>query len=140
MLSTLPLLTWLASLAGFQGVGPVTVTRLVVQQEVILRVPVTRPRLRQAIRWEEKKGPKCIAAGQIVGAALADERSVDFLLRDRTRIRAKMDSDCSTLEYYRVFYIEPRDERICAKREEIRGRMGETCRINRFRRMVPQLP
>ena len=140
MLSTLPLLTWLASLAGFQGVGPVTVTRLVVQQEVILRVPVTRPRLRQAIRWEEKKGPKCIAAGQIVGAALADERSVDFLLRDRTRIRAKMDSDCSTLEYYRVFYIEPRDERICAKREEIRGRMGETCRISRFRRMVPQLP
>lgn len=141
MLSTLPLLTWLASLAGFQGVGPVTVTRLVVQQEVILRVPVLRPRPpRRPIRWEEKKGPKCIAAGQIVAAALGNERSVDFLLRDRTRIRAKMDGACPTLEYYGVFYIEPRDERICAKREEIRGRMGETCRISRFRRMVPQLP
>jgi hypothetical protein len=141
MLSTLPLLTWLASLAGFQGVGPVTVTRLVVQQEVILRVPVLRPEPpRRPIRWEEKKGPKCIAAGQIVAAALGDERSVDFLLRDRTRVRAKMDGACPTLEYYGVFYIEPRDERICAKREEIRGRMGETCRISRFRRMVPQLP
>jgi hypothetical protein len=96
-----------------------------------------RPRL---TRWDEKKGPRCIAAGQIVAAALADERSVDFLLRDRTRIRARMDGNCPTLSYYGVFYIEPRDERICARREEIRGRMGETCRISRFRRMVPRLP
>jgi hypothetical protein len=51
-----------------------------------------------------------------------------------------MDGNCPTLSYYGVFYIEPRDERICARREEIRGRMGETCRISRFRRMVPRLP
>jgi hypothetical protein len=140
MFSSLPLLTWLASLAGLQGLGPVTVSRMVVRQEVILRVPVVRPRLRRAMRWEEKKGPKCIAASQIVGAAVAGDRSVDFLLRDSTRVRAKMADNCPTLDFYGVFYIEPRDERICARREEIRGRMGETCRINRFRRMVPQLP
>jgi hypothetical protein len=140
MLSSLPLLTWLASLAGLQGLGPVTVSRLVVQQEVILRVPVVRPRLRRPVRWEEKKGPKCIAHGQIVAATLADSRSVDFLMRDRTRMRAQIDDSCPTLGYYGAFYIEPRDERICARREEIRGRMGETCRINRFRRMVPRVP
>lgn len=140
MMSSLPLLTWLASLAGLQGLGPVTVSRLVVHQEVILRVPVVRPRPRLPVRWEEKKGPKCIASGQIVAAALAGERSIDFLLRDRSRIRAKMDDDCPTLDFYGSFYILPRDERICARREEIRSRMGETCRIARFRRMVPQLP
>ena len=73
-------------------------------------------------------------------AALHDERSIDFLLRDRTRIRAKMDNDCPTLDFYGSFYIEPRDERICARREEIRSRMGEACRIDRFRRMVPRIP
>lgn len=140
MLSALPLLTWLAALAGLPGVGPVAVTRVVVSQEVILRVPVVRPRARRPIRWEEKKGPKCIAHGEIVAATLANERSVDFLLRDRSRIRAEMDDDCPTLDFYGSFYITPRDERICVRREEIRSRMGEACRINRFRRMVPQLP
>lgn len=140
MIMSLPLLTWLASLAGLQGVGPVTVSRLVVQQEVILRVPVVRPRPPRAVRWEEKKGPKCIASGQVVAAALGNERSVDFLLRDRSRIRAKMDNDCPTLDFYGSFYIQPRDDRICAKREEIRSRIGGACRIERFRRMVPRLP
>ncbi len=139
MFISLPLLTWLASLAGIEA-GPVTVSRMVVAQEIILRVPVVRPRPPRAVRWEEKKGPKCIDSGQVVAAALADERSVDFLLRDRTRIRAKMDSDCATLDFYGSFYIEPRDERICARREEIRSRMGEACRIDHFRRMVPQIP
>lgn len=140
MFTTLPLLTWLAGLAGVPGMGQVSVSRIVVAQEIILRVPVVRPRLRGPVRWEEKKGPKCIASGQVVAAALADERSIDFLLRDRTRIRAKMDDDCRTLDFYGSFYIEPRDERICARREEIRSRMGEACRIDRFRRMVPQIP
>jgi hypothetical protein len=140
MLSTLPVLTWLAGLAGLGVPGPVAVSRMVVHQELILRVPVIRPRLARPIRWEEKKGPKCIASGDIVAAALHDERSVDFLLRDRTRIRAKMDDDCPTLDFYGSFYFQPRDERICARREEIRSRMGQACRIDRFRRMVPRIP
>lgn len=141
MLSTLPLLTWLAVLAGVPGAGPVAVSRVVVSQEIILRVPVVRPRpLRRIVRWEEKKGPRCIAHGEIIAAALADERSVDFLLRDRSRIRAEMDDDCPTLDFYGSFYISPRDQRICARREEIRSRIGGACRINRFRRMVPRLP
>jgi hypothetical protein len=138
MLLTLPLLTWLTGIVGLQATGPVSVSRLVVQQEVILRVPVIRPRAPRIVRWEETKGPKCIASDQIVAAALGDERSVDFLLRDRTRIRAEMDDDCPTLDFYGNFYVTPRDDKVCAKREEIRSRIGGSCRIQRFRRMVPR--
>ena len=137
MLLSLSLLSWLTALVGVEGYQPVTVSRLVVQQELILRVPVIRQRVRP-VRWEEKKGPKCIGAGQIVAAALADERSVDFLLTDRSRVRARMDDDCPTLDFYGNFYIQPKDERICAKRDEIRSRIGGSCRIEKFRRMVPR--
>lgn len=135
---SLPLFAWLASLTGMAELQPVAVTRLVVQQEVLLRVPVIRLRRSPPIRWDEKKGPKCIAANQIVAAALGDERSVDFLLRDRTRVRARMDDDCPTLDFYGNFYIQPRDERVCARREEIRSRIGGACRIEKFRRLVPR--
>jgi hypothetical protein len=124
MLLSLPLLTWVASVLGVTQLQPVAVTRLVVRQEVILRVPVIRPRAVRRIRWEEKKGPKCIASGQIVAAALGDARSVDFLLADRSRIRARMDEDCPTLDFYGNFYI--------------RSRIGGSCRIEKFRRMVPR--
>ena len=138
MLLSLPLFAWLASLAGVAELQPVAVTRLVVREEVIMRVPVIRPRMMRPIRWEEKKGPKCIGASQIIAAALGDERSVDFLLRDRSRIRAQMDEDCPTLDFYGNFYIQPEDERLCAKRDEIRSRIGGSCRIAKFRRMVPK--
>jgi hypothetical protein len=140
MFASLPFLTWFAAAFSLPGVGPVAVSRMVIREEVILRVPVVRPRLRRAIRWEEKKGPKCIVHEQIVAAALAGDHSVDFLLRDRSRVRAQMDDRCPTLDFYGSFYINPRDERICARRDEIRSRMGESCSISRFRRMVPQLP
>lgn len=138
MLLSFPLLSWLAALAGVADYQPATVSRLVVQEELILRVPVIRPRRERPIRWEEKKGPRCIGAGQIVAAALADERSVDFLLSDRSRIRARMDDDCPTLDFYGNFYIQPEDEKVCAKRDEIRSRIGGSCRIEKFRRMVPR--
>jgi hypothetical protein len=138
MMLSFPLFAWLAALSGMAELQPVTVTRLVVREELILRVPVIRPRIARPIRWEEKKGPKCIAAGQIVAAALGGERSIDFLLSDRTRIRARMDDDCPTLDFYGNFYIQPEDEKVCAKRDEIRSRIGGSCRIEKFRRMVPR--
>lgn len=139
MLLSLSLLSWLAAVAGVETFQPVAVSRLVVQQELILRVPVIRPRARP-VTWEEKKGPRCIASGQIVAAALADQRSIDFLLTDRTRMRARMDDDCPTLDFYGNFYIQPEDDKVCAKRDEIRSRIGGSCRIEKFRRMVPRQP
>jgi hypothetical protein len=65
--------------------------------------------------------------------------SIDFVLRDRSRIRAVMDDECPALDFYKGFYLQPDDARICAKRETIQNRVGASCRITRFRRLVPQL-
>jgi hypothetical protein len=125
-------------LALFGAESPTaTVSRVAVRDEIVMRVPVVRPHIAWPVRWVEKKGPKCIRGTSVVAAALADENSIDFLMRDRRRIRAKMDSDCPALDFYGGFYLQPEDDRICARREEIRNRMGASCRIDRFRVMVP---
>ncbi len=134
LLSHLSLLSALLSL--FSGQQPsATVSRLTVRDEVILRVPVIRPRITRPIRWVEKKGPKCIDGRDVLAATLTDESSIDFHLRDRRRIRAKMDNECPTLDFYGGFYLQPEDQRICARRDDIRNRIGASCRIERFRAM-----
>ncbi|MFC7537753.1 hypothetical protein ACFQPG_10310 [Sphingomonas sp. GCM10030256] len=122
-----------------QPTGAAVVSRVTVRDEVIMRVPVIRPRFPVPIRWIQKKGPKCIGSGELVAAALATETSIDFLLRDRRRVRAEMDSDCPALDFYGGFYLQPQGDRVCAKRDEIRNRMGGSCRIESFRTMVPTI-
>lgn len=138
ILPAIPMLPWLLALFGVQAPPQATATRLIVRDEIIIRVPVVRPRILVPVRWVEKKGPKCIGADQVLAASLADNNSIDFFLRDRRRMRAKMESDCPTLDFYGGFYLQPRDDRICAKREEIRSRIGGACRIERFRLMERQ--
>lgn len=135
LLSTLSFLPALFALFGADQ-PRVGVSRLVVEERLTIRVPVVRARPIQPVRWVEKKGPRCIASRDVLAATLADERSIDFHLRDRRRIRAKMDSDCPALDFYGSFYLLPDDERICAGRDEIRPRMGGSCRIDKFRLMV----
>ena len=113
------------------------VRRMVVRDEIILRIPV-RP-MSPRIEWIEHKGPKCVDAERIAGATLSGPSSIDFLLTDRSRMRAQMDSECPPLDFYQGFYVQPDDERICAKREYIRSRDGGSCRIERFRNLEPQL-
>ena len=115
------------------------VRTLVVQEEVIMRIPV-RPRPVQPDAWEEKKGPKCLDAGSIRAAALSGRESVDFLLYDRTRYRAQLSEDCPALDFYNGFYLTPEKGNVCAKRDDIHSRMGRSCRIERFRRLVPKEP
>lgn len=114
------------------------VRRVVVHDEVIFRVPI-RPRPMMVVEWEEHKGPKCFPAAKIAGALLSGPQSLDFVLKDRTRIRAQMDSDCQALDYYGRLYLQPADDMVCAKREEIRSRIGGSCRIERFRRLTPKI-
>ena len=116
---------------------PSVVRRVVIRDEVILRIPV-RPRLSPRIEWTERKGPKCIAVDTIAAAMLSGPSSIDFVLRDRSRMRAKMDNQCPALDFYKGFYLQPDDERICAKRETISSRVGTSCRIERFRKLTPQ--
>jgi hypothetical protein len=116
-----------------------TVTRLVVQDEVILRVPIQPRPIFPRVQWVEKKGPKCIPVDAIRRGMLSGPEQVDILLMDRTRIRAQFDEDCLGLDFYEGFYLQPEDDRLCAKRDTIRSRMGTTCRIERFKRLFPKL-
>jgi hypothetical protein len=135
-LSILPLLLGLFAVQS----GPIgeSVTRLVVQDEVILRVPVQPRRFDNRIDWVEKKGPKCIQAGAIRRAILSGEEQVDFVLADRSRIRARFNEDCPALDFWRGFYLQPEDEQLCARRDAIHSRMGGSCTIQKFRQLVPR--
>ncbi|HEX4739237.1 MAG TPA: hypothetical protein VH331_16930 [Allosphingosinicella sp.] len=108
--------------------------QIVVHEQIYVRVttgPSTAPPL---VRWKEGKGPKCVPARLVAGYAIVAPASVDFFLRDNRRIRARLDSSCPALDYYRGFYVTPNpDGQICADRDVIRSRMGGECGIDKFR-------
>ena len=135
LLGLFPSIFGLAAVAQPEDAG---VRRMVVREEIILRIPVRR-RLVPPIEWKEKKGPKCLASADIAGAMLSGPSSIDFFMRDRRRVRAEIESECPALDFYGSFYMQPDDERICAKRETVRSRVGGACRIERFRLLVPRL-
>ena len=111
---------------------------MTVERQMILRVPVS-PYPRLNFRWEEEKGPKCLPASSIAGAMLSGPDSIDLVLRNRLRIRAKLDNDCEGLDFYDGVYLQTEDGQLCAKRDSIRSRMGGTCRIEKFRMLVPKV-
>lgn len=118
--------------------GEMVVSRVVVQQQLIIGVPV-RPHVSRPIEWEEKKGPRCIPAGAIAGALLSSEKSIDFIMADRSRVRAKLGGDCPALDYYDRLYLQPDDGMVCAGRDTIRSRIGGVCQIDRFKLLRPKL-
>jgi hypothetical protein len=129
----------LALFAAQPGIVGQSVTRLVVQDEVILRVPIQPRPLLPQIEWKEHKGPKCIPAAAIQRALLSGEQQVDFILASgRQRVRAELDEDCPALDFYGGFYLQPEDARVCAGRDAIYSRMGGSCTIERFRQLVPK--
>jgi hypothetical protein len=111
---------------------------MTVEERLIIRIPVA-PRPRVRIRWEEEKGPKCLPAAAIARAFLSSPDSIDFVLRSRQRVRARLDSDCDGLDFYGQLYLQPDDGRICARRDAIRSRVGGSCRIEKFRTLVPKV-
>jgi hypothetical protein len=131
-------LTLLPALAGLVAADPQpgdqVVRRVTMRDEIIMRVPI-RPRPGAAVEWHEKRGPKCIVAADIAGATLSGRGTIDFVLRDRRRLRAVLDSDCPALDFYGGFYVQPEDDRLCVRRDVIRSRMGGMCRIERFRKL-----
>jgi len=115
----------LGLLAADPGGIPVTVSRLIVQDEVILRVPVQPRPIVPQFDWIEKKGPKCVPAGAI-------RRS------GGGRVRARFDEDCH-LDFYDGFYLQyGPDQQICVRRDAVISRMGERCMIERFRVLIPK--
>ncbi len=115
-----------------------TVTRLVVQDEVILRVPVQPRPLGPQIEWIEHKAPKCIPAGMIRAAVLSGPEQVDFIITGGARVRAKLDEDCPALDFYGGFYLQPEDEQVCAGRDAVHSRIGGSCTISKFKQLIPK--
>jgi hypothetical protein len=141
-MTLLAFLGLIPALFGMAGDPPLperqSVRRVVINEELVISIPI-RPRPWRRLDWSEHKGPKCIPVERIAGAMWSGPSSIDFILRDRSRIRAVMDDECPALDFYRGFYLQPDDARICAKRESIQNRVGGSCRIERFRRLVPQV-
>ena len=115
-----------------------SVTRLVIQDEVILRVPVQPRQFGPQIDWLENKAPKCMPVGGDPRALLSGSEQVDFILAGRARVRAKFDEDCPALDYYGGFYLQPEDDRLCAGRDAVHSRIGGSCTIDQFKQLMPK--
>ena len=124
---------------GLSSAEPRGVSSITVEQTTIFRIPIRPHATAPMLEWTEGKGPKCLDAGGIAGAMLSGRDSIDFVMRDRQRVRARIDDDCTALDFYDGFYVQPPDERLCIKRDEIRSRMGASCRIEKFRTLTPSL-
>ena len=115
-------------------------------RQIIIRVPSGPPRAiapagASLIKWRESRGPNCIAATRLIGATLLSQNSVDLILRDNSRVRARLQRTCPSLDYYRGFYINATDDgRICADRDAIRSRAGGECEIEEFSLLSPERP
>jgi hypothetical protein len=107
----------------------------VMREQVIIRFRQFPP---TQVDWKEGKGPKCVPARAILAATLVGKSSVDFILRSRERVRAKLETSCPALDYYYGFYITPNaDGMVCEDRDNIRSRMGGACEIDKFRSLEP---
>lgn len=143
---------------------PVEIAQVTIEQRIIIRVPVItpadqRPPRRGPFRrrlpppeaafapppgsagWAETKAPRCIPARVMQAAQVQPDGTLDLLLRDRTRIRARLSRDCIPADFYAGFYIQPAsDGSICAGRDSLLARSGMSCEIRSFKRLVPGKP
>lgn len=129
--------------------------QVTIEQRIIIRVPMARRgvaagRLRRErgwdagdedVEWEEHKGPKCLPVRSLAAAELTSEHGVDLMLRDRSRMRARLGRECRPEDLYSGFYVQPTsDGNICAGRDQLLTRNGMSCDIDSFRRLVPEKP
>jgi hypothetical protein len=127
------------ALVGLFASGPnQSVTRLVNDEETILRVPVLPRPEPPKIEWVEHKGPECIPVHAIRRAKLVGSDRVDFVLANRPRVRAEFNESCPALDFYGGFYLRTEDRKLCAGRDVIHSRMGGSCTIERFKELVPK--
>jgi hypothetical protein len=131
---------------------PRVVTEVTVQSRMIIRIP-RLPVARMAaptaaappvaaplppIRWVERKTDRCVEVQTLAGATIAGADSVDLLLLDGKRIRARFNNSCPALDFYSGLYVRTNsDGKVCASRDSIRSRAGGECRIESLRALVP---
>lgn len=131
----------LALFAAQTGPASQTITRMVIEQTVIWRVPLQPHPMMAEIEWIERAGPqpKCIPVAHIRRALLSGPEHVDFVFARGGRIRAQFDEDCPALDFYGNFYLQPQDGRLCAGRDAVRSRIGESCTIASFSQLIPRI-
>lgn len=119
----------------------VEIAQLTIRERVVIRVPrmgAAGAALPAPIRYKEKKGPKCVAAADLGGALIQEPGAVDLVMAGGKRLRARLDRDCTPLDYYGGFYLRPAaDGKVCADRDVIRVRSGASCGITTFKTLVP---
>lgn len=126
--------------------------QLVIEQQLIIRVPAQRSQLNSfsagpmqskratelPIVWKEKKAPKCVAMRNIMGMQAVQRDSIDLITRQRQRLRAQLNRGCRALDFYAGFYMQgSKDGKLCEDRDQIHARTGAKCEIDKFRLMVP---
>ena len=137
LLPLMPLMLGLASSHAGQDLP--TAGRLMGERDVIFRVPL-RPRpVGARIEWAKGDRFKCVNTSAIRGAVLAGTDHIDLLLPHRQRVRASFDGKCPALDFYGEFYLKTEDHRVCAKRDSVHSRMGGSCQIEKFHRLLPKL-
>lgn len=118
--------------------------QLRVEQRVVIRVPtqpanITTLAPSKPLKWKEKKGPRCVALNRLRAAAVTGDDSIDLVLQDGARLRAKLNSSCPAIDFYQGFYLRPSaDGLICSDRDSVRTRAGATCEITRLRTLVAE--
>ena len=122
---------------------PIHFAQVIISEQILIRVPARPSAAPEAVTapvdWKESRGPKCVPMRSIAGAGLVGPNSVDFILRDRSRVRAKLEKSCPALDYYYGFYMRvPEDGQICADRDAVRSRMGGQCEIEKFRTLTAE--
>ncbi|MBS0480058.1 MAG: hypothetical protein JSR79_12260 [Proteobacteria bacterium] len=107
---------------------------------IVIRVESTMRAIPAPVRWVEKSGPKCVTASQLAGAIVNGTDSVDLVLKGGDRVRALLDDDCTALGYYGGFYLKTAsDGQVCARRDTIRTRSGDSCAIGKFKRLIAKV-
>jgi len=129
----------LLSAAASTPADPPQLAQMTIQRRVVIRVPAApAPRMAQRTRWREKRGPRCVQMSALAGAAVTEPDAVDLFMRGGLRLRARLETACPALDYYRGFYVMPTaDGQMCADRDMIHSRAGGQCGIDRFRTLVP---
>ncbi|WP_245739019.1 hypothetical protein [Sphingomonas rubra] len=110
------------------------VQRWTIHERVVIRVPRTEAGPASPVRWRERKAPRCLKLTEVSAATIAAPASVDLLMSDGRRIRARLEGECRSAGFYSGFYVRPgSDGMLCADRDVIRIRSGAACAIDRFR-------
>ena len=106
-----------------------------IRLQPMVPVPLPGP----PVEWKESRGPKCIARDRIAAAVVSSPKDIDFILRDRTRQRARLQRSCPSLRFYSGFYLKPTDDGfICRDRDAVHDRSGSECEIDAFRKLTPK--